>query len=203
MPEETIMASATVIPRIAPEQYLALERKADFKSEYHNGFIVAMAGTSTEHNQIAGNLYRKIGNRFENRPCQVYISDVRVRVSATGLYTYPDVVAVCGEAEFEDDELDTLLNPTMIAEVLSSSTESYDRGDKFAQYRRLPSLREYVLVAQDKVLVERYTRQGDEWPLTEFHSLDDALPLVSIGCEIALREIYALIEFPGEGPAGT
>jgi Uma2 family endonuclease len=201
MPEEKIMASAAVIPRIAPEQYLALERKADFKSEYHNGFISAMAGTTREHSLIAMNLGGEIWSQFKKRPCEAHVNDLRVRVSPTGLYTYPDVVAVCGEAEFEDDELDTLLNPTMIAEVLSSSTESYDRGDKFAQYRRLPSLREYVLVAQDKVLVERYTRQGDEWPLTEHHGLDDTLLLASIQCEVSLREIYAKVRFPGKGPA--
>ena len=118
-------------------------------------------------------------------------------------YTYPDVVAACGESQFEDDESDTLLNPTMIAEVLSKTTEAYDRGDKFAQYRQLISLREYVLISQDKVLVERFTRRENEWVLTEFRSLDDILPLESIGCQIALREIYALIEFSGKAAAGA
>ena len=195
------MASATEVPRFTPEQYLALERKADFKSEYYNGYIVAMAGTSKEHNQVAGNVYRKIGNQFEDRPCTVYFSDMRLRVSPTGLYTYPDVVAVCGEAEFEDDKFDTLLNPTMIVEVLSPTTEAYDRGDKFAQFRRLTSLQEYVLIAQDKVRVERYTRQGDEWVLKEFQSLDESLRLDSIDCEVSLREIYAKVKFPPERPA--
>jgi Uma2 family endonuclease len=197
------MASATVIPRITPEQYLALERKADFKSEYCNGFIIAMAGASRVHNTIALNLASEIRSQLKGRRCRVYMSDMRLRVSPTGLYTYPDVVAVCGEVEFEDDEVDTLLNPTMIVEVLSPTTEAYDRGDKFRQYRELASLREYVLVAQDKILVERYTRQGNEWLRTDFKSLDDTLPLASIGCEIALREIYALIEFPGEAAAGV
>jgi Uma2 family endonuclease len=197
------MASATEIPRFTPAQYLALERKADFKSEYCNGYIIAMAGTSREHSLIAGNVYRKIGNNFEDRPCEVYISDMRVRVSPTGLYTYPDVVAVCGEAEFEDDKFDTLLNPTMIVEVLSPTTEAYDRGDKFAQFRQLISLQEYVLVAQNKVLVERYTRQGEKWILTEYRSLDDTLRLGSINCEISLREIYRKVEFPSERPART
>jgi Uma2 family endonuclease len=197
------MASATIIPRITPEQYLALERKADFKSEYHNGYIIAMAGASSQHNLIAGNLYGETRSQLKGRPCRAYVSDMRLRVTPTGLYTYPDVMAVCGEPRFSDDEVDTLLNPTMIAEVLSPSTESYDRGDKFAQYCQLASLREYVLIAQDKVLVERYTQQGNEWLRTDFKSLDDALPLASIGCEIALREIYALIEFPGEAAAGV
>ena len=169
------MASATFLPRFTPEQYLALERKADFKSEFCNGFITAMAGASREHNVIAGNLHGEVRSQLKGRPCEAYIADMRVRVGPAGLFTYPDVVAVCGEARFLDDKGDTLLNPTMIAEVLSASTESYDRGDKFMHFRRLESLREYVLISHDKVLVERFTRQGDEWLLTEFHKLDDTL----------------------------
>ncbi len=197
------MASATEVPRFTPEQYLALERKADYKSEYRDGFIWAMAGASREHNLIAGNLHGEIRSQLKGRPCEVYTSDMRLRVSPTGLYTYPDVMAVCGEPQFLDDEVDTLLNPSMIAEILSPSTESYDRGNKFDQYRQLTSLREYVMIAQDKVLVERYTRQGEEWLLTVFRNLDETLPLTSIGCEIALREIYALIEFPADKAPGT
>jgi Uma2 family endonuclease len=208
------MASDAVIPRFTPEQYLALERKADFKSEYRNGYIVpmagigrepgvAMAGTSRKHSLIAGNIYRKIGNQLEERPSEVHISDMRVRVSPTGLYTYPDVVAVCGEAEFEDDEFDTLLNPTVIVEVLSPTTEADDRGDKFGQYRELMSLREYVVIAQDNVLVERYTRQGEQWLLKDFRSLDESLRLASIDCEIPLREIYAKVKLPGVEAAGS
>lgn len=197
------MASASVIPRFTPEQYLALERKADSKSEYYNGFIVAMAGASIEHNTIALNLASEIRSQFKGRPGRVYMSDMRLYVTPSGLYTYPDVVAVCGEAQFQDDEVDTLLNPTMIVEVLSPTTESYDRGKKFAHYRQLTSLREYVLVSQDQILVELFTRQGDRWLLAEFRRLDDTLPLASIGCEIPLREIYSLIEFPGQDLAGS
>jgi Uma2 family endonuclease len=196
------MASAIRIPRIAEEQYLALERKAHFKSEYCDGYIVAMAGASEKHNLIAGNLHGEIRSQLKGRPCRVYMSDMRLRVSPTGLYTYPDVMAVWGERRFLDDEVDTLLNPTMIAEILSPSTQSYDRGDKFAKYGQLTSLREYVLIAQDKVRVERYTLQGIEWLLTEYNSLEDSLPLESIGCEIPLREIYASIEFPGDAATG-
>lgn len=192
------MASAAQVPRFTPAQYLALERKADFKSEYHNGFITAMSGASREHNLIAGNLSRKVGNQLEGRPCEVYVSDMRVLVDRTGLYTYPDVVAVCGEPQFQDDEVDTLLNPTMIVEVLSPTTETYDRGKKFGHYRQLDSLREYLLVSQDQVLVERYLRRGQDWLLTEFRDLDQVLALTSIGCEVSVREIYARVEFPGE-----
>jgi len=196
------MASATSVPRFTPEQYLALERKADFKSEFCNGFIIAMAGATREHNVIAGNLHGEIRSQLKGRTCEVYMSDMRVRVSPTGLFTYPDVVAVCGDARFLDDKRDTLLNPTTIVEVLSKSTESYDRGDKFMNYRRLESLREYVVVSQAKVLVERFTRQRDDWLLTEFRNLDDTLRLASIGCAIPLREIYARIQFPTEDTTG-
>jgi len=197
------MASATSIPRFTPEQYLALERKADFKSEFCNGFIIAMAGGSRDHNVISGNLHGEIRSQLKGRPCDVYTSDMRVRVSPPGPFAYPAVAAVCGEPRFLDGKGDTLLNPTVIIEVLSASTESYDRGDKFMHYRRLESLREYVLVAQDKVLVERYTRQGDEWLLTEFRQLDQTLQLASISCAVPLREVYARIEFPAENTASA
>jgi Uma2 family endonuclease len=195
------MATAAILRRYTPEEYLALERTAKFKSEYKNGFITAMAGTSPEHNTIALNFASEIRAQFRGKRCRVYISDVRLRVSPAGLYTYPDVMAVCGEAQFEDDALDTLLNPTMLAEVLSPSTEAYDRGEKFDDYSTLPSLREYVLVAQDKVLVERFTRRGEEWVRTEFRNLDEMLVLESIGCTIPLREIYAGIELANQGRA--
>jgi Uma2 family endonuclease len=196
--EEAAMASAGSIPRFTPEQYLALERKADFKSEYFDGFLIAMAGASREHNLIAGNLHGEIRSQFKGRSCEVYIGDMRVRAGSKGPYTYPDVVAVCGGARFLDDLLDTLLNPTLIVEVLSATTERHDRGDKFTSYRKIPSLREYVLVAQDKVQVERYTRQGEEWVLTVFDSLDQTLRLTSIECEIPLREIYAKVDLPAK-----
>ncbi|HZW35127.1 MAG TPA: Uma2 family endonuclease [Isosphaeraceae bacterium] len=197
------MASAAEIPRYTPAEYLALERKAKFKSEYHKGYITAMAGASREHNLIGLNLASEIRSELKGRPCEVYAGDMRVFIDRTGLYTYPDVVAVCGQRQFQDDVVDTLLNPTMIAEVLSPTTETYDRGKKFAHYRQLPSLREYVLISQDQVLVERYIRQGDDWVLTEFRNLDDRLRLTSIDCEIPLREIYARVEFPEEKAAGA
>jgi Uma2 family endonuclease len=186
--------SSAAKTRYTPHEYLAFERKSPIKHEYYDGSIFAMAGTSREHNLISGNTYAEIRAQFRNRPCEVYVSDIRVLVSRTGFYTYPDVVAVCGERRFEDSEVDTLLNPNVIIEVLSESTEAYDRGKKFGHYRRLESLREYVLVAQDEVRVERYSRRGDEWVLTELSSLDDTLRLESIGCAVALREIYAKVE---------
>jgi Uma2 family endonuclease len=192
------MATAARIARYTPEQYLAMERKADFKNEYDGGFITAMAGGSPEHNLIAVNLSGEIRSQLKGRPCVVYMSDVRLCVSPTGLYTYPDVMAVCGERQFLEGAKDTLLNPNMIVEVLSNSTESYDRGRKFGHYRQLASFQEYVLVAQDEVKVERFTRRGDDWVLSIFTSLDDTLRLSSIDCEIALREIYDRVEFSAD-----
>ena len=192
------MASAARTTRFTPEQYLERERKADFKSEYDDGFITAMAGGSPEHNTIAGNLFAEVRSQLKGRPCAAYIGDVRLCVGPTGLYTYPDVMAVCGERQFLDSEMDTLINPTMIVEVLSSTTESYDRGRKFGHYQRLASLQEYVLVAQDEVRVERFTRRGDDWILSVFTNLDDTLRLASIDCEVPLREIYDKVEFPGD-----
>jgi len=196
------MASAALKKRFSPEEYLALERKAGFKSEYHDGFITAMAGTSREHNLITLNLGGEVRSQLKDRPCEAYVSDMRVYIDRTGLYTYPDVVVVCGEPQFLDDSVDTLLNPTMIVEVLSPTTEDYDRGKKFLHYRRLPSLREYVLVSPDRVLVERYTRQGDDWLLTELSQIDDTLRLASIGCELPLREIYAKVKLGADAAAG-
>jgi Uma2 family endonuclease len=183
--------------RYTPEEYLALERTAEYKNEYVNGRIYAMTGASREHNLIAGNVFGELRTRLRGRACEVYMGDMRVRVSPTGLYTYPDVVALCGEPRFEDSHVDTLLNPTVIVEVLSPSTEAYDRGEKFAHYRRLETLSEYVLVAQDKMRVEHYRRDGEHWVLTEISDPEGVLSLLAVGCEIPLREIYERVEFDG------
>ena len=134
------MSSAAAKTHYTPEQYLALERDSSIRHEYHNGSIFAMSGASREHNLIALNLGAELRTQLLDRPCEAYVSDMRVLVARTGLYTYPDIVAVCGERQFQDSEVDTLLNPTLIIEVLSSTTEAYDRGKTFAHYRRLPSL---------------------------------------------------------------
>jgi Uma2 family endonuclease len=199
--EEDAMAPATEIARFTPEQYLALERKADLRSEYFDGVIPAIPRANRWYSLIVGNLFSKIGDQLEGRPGEVYAIDLRLCVAPIAFFTYPSVMAVVREPRFLDEESDTLLNPTMIAEVLSPTSESYLRGDKFRRYRQLPSLREYVLVARDKVLVERSIRQGDDWILTEFRNPDDTLRLTSIDCEISMREIYARIEFPREQSA--
>lgn len=193
------MPSAARQPYYTPEEYLTLERKADCKSEYVDGQVIAMAGASRIHNLLAGNFYREVSQQLRGRPCEAYINDMRVKVSRTGLYTYPDVVVVCGEIHFEDVDNDTLLNPTVIAEVLSPSTEAYDRGEKFAHYRRLESLQEYLLIAQDKVRIEHYVRQGAQWLLSEASTLDEVVHLAAIGCDIALRDVYDKVQFGGNG----
>jgi Uma2 family endonuclease len=195
------MSSAATKIRFTPQEYLALERKSETRNEYYNGEIFAMAGASREHNLTVANLLRDIGNQLEDRPCESYPSDMRVFIEATGLYTYPDVSVVCGEPRFQDREVDTLLNPTVIVEVLSPSTEAYDRGDKFRHYRRIDSLREFVLISQDRMMVERYTRQGKDWVLSDMTDPDQVLKLESIGCQSPLDRIYAKIKFPEPGAA--
>ena len=190
------MESIAAPSYLTPAEYLVLERKATTKSEYLNGRVYAMVGASREHNLIAVNMASELHGQLRERPCETYINDMRVKIAPAGLYTYPDVVVVCEKPRFEDADLDTLLNPTVLIEVLSPSTEAYDRGEKFAHYRRLESLREYLLVAQNRVCVERYFRQGAQWLLTEFSARDDEIDLVSIGCQLSLRAIYAKVEFP-------
>jgi Uma2 family endonuclease len=182
-------------PCLAPEQYLALERNADHRSEYVNGHIFAMAGAGKRHNQITFNIAVSLGTQLKGRKCIAYASDMRIKISQTSLYTYPDIVATCHEPLFEDTELDTLLNPSLIVEVLSNSTEAYDRGAKFAHYRRLPSLQEYLLIAQNHVCVEQFIRKDDQWTLTETDHRETAIQLDSINCILYLSDIYDKVQF--------
>jgi Uma2 family endonuclease len=180
-----------------PQEYLAIERKAEFRSEYIDGEIVAMGGASRRHNLITINIAREITQQLKGRPCETYSSDMRVRIPTTDLYTYPDVVVVCGEPVFEDDRFDTLTNPTLIIVVLSESTESYDCGKKFRYYRTIESFAEYLLIAQDEHRVEQYVRQKDgRWLLSETRSLDGEVELPSIGCLLSLSEVYDKVNFP-------
>ncbi|MGA3015623.1 MAG: Uma2 family endonuclease [Bryobacteraceae bacterium] len=187
---------------LTPEQYLEIERKAEFKSEYYQGEMFAMSGARFAHIQIVANAMRELGQQLRGRPCQPLSNDMRVRVTATGLYTYPDVVVVCGEPRFLDDTFDTLLNPTVIIEVLSESTEAYDRGQKFEQYRSLESLAEYMMISSQRVSVERYTRQPDgSWNFTAKASPEDSLDLKSVGCHLLLADLYEKIDFSPPEPA--
>ena len=178
-----------------PEEYLARERKALNKSEYRDGRIYAMPGASRAHNLITVHVTGELYIQLRTRSCEVYPSDMRVKVSAAGLYTYPDVIVVCDEPRFEDGHFDTLLNPTVLIAVLSPSTAAYDRGEKFRRYQYLDSLCEYILISQDRIRVEHYLRQEQGWDLTEFRSLSDVCQLVSIGCELSLQAIYAKVNF--------
>ena len=179
---------------LTPEEYLAAERKAETRSEYFAGEVFAMVGASKRHNLIAANIIRVLGNQLLERACNVYPSDMRVKVSATGKYTYPDVVVACEPELFDDAENDTLLNPVVIVEVLSASTEAYDRGKKFEQYQQIASLTEYILVAQEPYRIEQYVRQNDkEWRYSEYHDAGDVLKIGVIGCEIALKDAYAKV----------
>ena len=172
-------------------EYLEWERCQESKHEYLNGDIFAMTGASRKHNLITANLLAGLHTQLRHKPCEIYSSDMRVKVSPTGLYTYPDIVVVCGEPQFEDTLLDTLLNPLLIVEVLSRSTENYDRGKKFSYYRRLSSLQEYLLVAQDQYQVEHYVRQPDEaWLLREYQHPENQLQFTILNCKLSLAEIY-------------
>jgi Uma2 family endonuclease len=183
-----------------PEEYLTLERAANHKSEYINGQIYAMAGASREHNVIATNISREVSLQLKGRPCETYSSDMRVNVVDTRQYSYPDVTVVCGEPEFTDAHVDTLTNPTVIFEVLSPSTEAYDRGAKFSHYRRLTSLTDYILVAQDRASVVHYTLEAGRWVFQEYNDLADILAISSIQCNIPLREIYDRVTFNPQPP---
>ena len=189
--------SAQTIPYLSPQQYLEIERKALDKSEYFSGQMFAMAGASREHNVIVGNIVGEVRERLKGKPCETYPSDMRVLVSATGLYTYPDATVACGEPEFADGHVDILLNPLVIVDVLSDSTENYDRGAKFAQYQRIESLREYVLISQDKPQVERYSRQSDsrQWLYEKSDGLTAGVTLHALGFPLPLSEIYARVRF--------
>jgi len=182
---------------LTPEEYLAIERKAKYKSEYFNGEMFAMSGASPSHVLIVTNVVAELRGQLKQRPCTVYSTDLRLRVSPTGLYTYPDIVVVCGPPQFADNQKDMLVNPTLIVEVLSDSTKDYDRGEKFEHYRSLASFNEYLLIAQDRCHVERFVRQPDNrWLLSETNQIEDSIRLSSIDCKLALTEVYDKVELP-------
>ncbi len=181
---------------LTPEGYLQFERSSSERHEYLNGEVFLMGGASERHNLIVVNVSREISMQFRDRPCKVYVNDMRVKVSKTGMYTYPDVAAVCGPASFDDGMNDTLVNPTLIMEVLSPSTEAYDRGRKFEHYRQIESLAEYLLVSSDKAHIERYFRSSTgEWTFSEVRD-QDSLRLYSVECTLTLANVYEKVEFP-------
>lgn len=183
--------------RWTPETYLAFERASEEKHEFIDGSVYAMTGASENHNLINTNITAELVIQLRKRPCKVYANDMRVRIPGYN-YVYPDIAIVCGEAQLEDDQLDTLLNPTVIIEVLSPSTEQYDRGKKFEHYRALESLQEYLLVSQEQAHIERFTRQEAGWLLTEAKGLEATLDLLAIGCVLALADVYDKVNFEAE-----
>jgi Uma2 family endonuclease len=179
---------------LTAQDYLAWERQQETRHESLNGQIFAMTGASRAHNVLCLNLAASLHQQFRGKPCEVYANDMRVKVSETGMYTYPDLVVACGEPRFEDQAVDTLLNPVLIIEILSDSTERYDRGAKFSHYRSLPSLQEYLLVSQTECRIEHYVRQpGNHWLLTEYQDLHDCIDLNSLGSQLTLSEVYERI----------
>ncbi len=187
--------TAVAKKRLTAEEYLVIERQAEFRSEYFAGEMFAMSGASREHNLIALNLGGELREQLKDRSCEAYTTDMRVRIPS-GLYTYPDVVVVCGSPKFDDAHVDTLLNPLVLIEVLSESTADYDRGTKFKHYRQITSLREYVLVDQATAQIEHFALGFDgKWSLTEIAGLDKTLSLDSIGCQIPLAEVYRKVTF--------
>lgn len=183
--------STTTGIRFAAEEYLRLERLAETKSEYFDGEIFPMPGVTREHNLINGNLVFELRNQLAGRPCEVYFCDMKVKVPATGSYAYPDVAALCGEPAFEPGEVGILLNPQLLIEVLSESTERHDRGLKLQHYRSIESLREYLLVSQSECRVERYTRSGaEEWVYTDVTDAEGAIELASLACRLSVARIY-------------
>ena len=188
--------SAIPKTKLTPEEYLEFERKSEERHEYFDGEIFAMAGAKRRHNTAATNLSGLVWQHLRGKNCESYSSDMRVFVPETGLYTYPDLVIVCDEPQFQDEVFDTLLNPVLIVEVLSDSTEGYDRGKKFQHYRSIESLQEYVLVSTDEARIEKYVRSGDGfWYLSEAVGLGAKIEFSSIECVIELAEVYDKIDF--------
>lgn len=187
----------TAVPKkkLTVAEYLAIEKAAEFKSEFYDGEMFAMAGASREHNALHNNLVIDIGSRLDGSPCRTYSSDQRVKVQSTGLYTYPDVVIVCGGAMYDPEDRDSLINPAAVVEILSPSTERYDRGTKFLHYQSIPSLREFILVSQSAMLIQSFVRQPNEtWTLTTFSGQDAVLELSVAPVRVPLARLYRDVE---------
>ncbi len=180
---------------ITPEEYLAQELTSRDKHEYWHGETYMMAGTTRRHNRIVINMTKAFDNRFGGRPCDVFTTDIRLRIEKDNAYTYPDVMVVCGKTELDPRQQDTVMNPKIIVEVLSASTQEYDRNEKFKMYRNIPSLEHYVMVEQAQPYIESYRREGRFWVLETLEGMDAALKLRALNLEIPLAEIYARIDW--------
>lgn len=192
------MGEAAQRTGLSQQEYLEFERASELRHEYASGEIFAMAGATREHNLTAGNIFAELHLALRERPCEVYSPDMRIKIEATGRYVYADASVVCGRPDFDDQTRDTLLNPIVIVEVLSNSTEAYDRGDKFAQYQTIPSFQEYVLASQKEARIEHFRRLPDGTWLLRILRPGDRLILDSIGCEITVDRIYLKV-FEAQG----
>jgi Uma2 family endonuclease len=176
---------------LTPERYLELDRKAESLSEFYGGEMYPLEVGTREHERVLVNTFHQIKHQLFGQPCQAYTSSMRVRVGPAGPYTYPDIVVVSGRPSFADDKQDILLNPAVIIEVMSRSTEDYDCGGKFVGYRKLASLRDYLAVAEHKLYVEHWTRQPDDrWVRTRYTDREQSIEIPSIGCMLVLSEVY-------------
>ena len=179
-----------------PEEYLALEEAAEFKSEYYRGEIFAMAGASANHNRIVMNLASNLTPALSGTPCEAFMSDMRTRVEVQDAFCYPDITIICGDLHKYKNRSDTVLNPIIIFEVLSKSTESFDRGKKFENYRSIPTLREYILIDQYEIHVEQFSiGKEDKWMLTEYRNPEDIFRLFNLDIEMSLNRVYERVEF--------
>jgi Uma2 family endonuclease len=190
------MALPVSLRLLTPEEYLRIEREAPYKSEYYAGEMFAMAGGSANHSLITANTLVTMGSRLRGRRCRAYDSNLRIGILEEDLYSYPDASVFCAPLAFVPGTDDTAVNPTVIVEVLSKSTEAYDRGKKFEHYRRLASLREYILVSQDSPTIERFAREADgRWVLTEAKGMGAVLRLDALEIDVPLAEIYDQVDF--------
>jgi Uma2 family endonuclease len=190
-----VMSLPRTLPVFTAEQYLDLERHTEIRHEFLDGTVYAMSGGSPAHSAICFNLATTLGVQLRGTNCKGFSPDMKVRAGEEGLYAYPDLVVACGETFFHDKHGDVLLNPFVIFEVLSRSTEAYDRGEKFERYKTIETLSDYVLVSQDRARLEHFSRQPDgSWSLTELNGLDASLDITSINCRLPLAEVYDRIE---------
>ncbi|MFM6758188.1 MAG: Uma2 family endonuclease [Microcystis panniformis] len=190
------MLSATETKYYTPEEYLALEETSEDKNEYRQGEIIPMVGATTNHNQIAGNFYRRFPLNINNQDYYTYMETVRLWLSDYSIYTYPDVMVIKGQPLYQGNSQSNVINPLIIVEVLSNSTQAYDRGDKFKFYRSLPTFQEYILIEQSSYSVERYYKQKDDQWLIDFVTGENAvLQLVSVDWQISWQDLYQRVNF--------
>lgn len=190
------MLTQPVAKFISVEEYLEMEDHSQQKHEYYKGEVFAMAGAGFVHNQIASNILMDIGQYLKDKNCRIYGSDLKIQIEANSLFTYPDLSIICDGPQFWKNRKDTITNPSVIIEILSPDTMSYDRGDKFALYRNIPSLKEYILISSTEILLEKFTKQSlHEWLLTEYKSAGDAIAVDTIGYQTHLKELYRDVSF--------